>query len=155
MSEGLLKLQLKSDKRWKYVWTVFMNTRPTSKKHEFATKKVSLGPLHWTPILLSETNRTQFTKKCESLYLSPTLLPKTKNQQGWIYKQDIFVNHSTEHPPYFWRPKSTGLQLNLWIFHELPYISPTLLPKARNPETAPSPTTFLSLTFISCTLKGD
>ena len=143
------KLQLKSDKRWKYVWTVFMNTCPSSKKHEFATKKrCLLGPLHWTLFRLSETIRTQFTKKCEPLYLSPTLLPKTKNQQGWIYKQDIFVNHSTEHPPYFWRPKiNSAVYEFMNILWTSVLISPTLLPKARNPAAAPSPTTFLSLTF--------
>ena len=132
------KLQLKSDKRWKYVWTVFMNTRPTSKKHEFATKKrCLLGPLHWILILLSETNRTQFTKKmwitlfithpttkdqkstglnlqtryfCESLYWTPTLLLKTKNQKGCIWIYEYFMSFRTCYPPYFQR-RGTQQQL--------------------------------------------
>ena len=126
------KLQLKSDKRWKYVWTVFMNTRPTSKKHEFATKKVSSLNTYptqrptghslqrmWTTLFI--TNPTTKDQKstglnlqtryfCEPLNWTPTLLLKTKNQQGCIWIYEYFMSFRTCYPPYFQR-RGTQQQL--------------------------------------------
>ena len=100
-------------------------------------KRCLLGPLHWILILLSETNRTQFTKKmwitlfithpttkdqkstglnlqtryfCEPLYWTPTLLLKTKNQQGCIWIYEYFMSFRIYHPPYFQR-RETQQQL--------------------------------------------
>ena len=85
------KLQLKSDKRWKYVWTVFMNTRPTSKKHEFATKK-------------------KVSFRTTPLNTNPTF----RDQQDTIHKKN--VNHSIYHPPYYQRPKINRAEFTNKIF---------------------------------------
>ena len=124
------KLQLKSDKRWKYVWTVFMNTRPTSQKHEFATKKVSSlntyptqrptghslqknvnhSIYHQPYYQRPKINRAEFTNK---IVLWTTLLnthPSSENQQGCIWIYDYFMSFRIYHPPYFQR-RETQQQL--------------------------------------------